>query len=137
MQFTFVVQASRLHFPSRRDACTTIIFPEPLMLKRTLCACVCLSVLAGAIRASADDRSIETTAKKTLQTYGKSVILLSAVLKAEIKGRELSIPEQKTQCTAAIIDADGLAVTAMSNLMPKMLPAAAGKSWKSNSRFRR
>ena len=88
------------------------------MVKKSLCACVCLCLMAGALRAGGDDRPLVTTARKTLQTYGKSVILLAAVLKMEAKGIEGLEHEQKTQCTAVIIDASGLAVTALTNLNP-------------------
>jgi S1-C subfamily serine protease len=75
-------------------------------------------LLAGTLRAQSDDRPLVTTARKTLQTYGKSVILLAAVLKMEAKGMEGLEHEQKTQCTAVIIDPSGLAVTALTNLNP-------------------
>ena len=87
------------------------------MLKKTLCAGVCLCLLAGALRAQSDEGPLVTTARKTVQTYGKSVILLAAVLKLEVKGFE-GEHEQKTQCTATIIDPSGLAVTALTNLNP-------------------
>lgn len=86
-------------------------------MKKLLCASLCLGLClsAGMLRAQTEDPSITATARKTLETYSKAVIVLDAVIKIEIRGQE---QELKAQCVATIIDPSGLAVTAMMNLNP-------------------
>ncbi len=81
----------------------------------------CPLVLLGLLGSPtlAQDRSIADAARKTLQTYEKAVITLAAVIKIEAKGLDGLDREQKTQCVAQIIDSNGLAVTALSNLSPQ------------------
>lgn len=88
------------------------------MGKKFLGMCVCLCFAAGALQAQDDDRRLVDTARKTLQTYEKALISLSAVLNIEAKGFASSEHEQKTQCAAAIVDPVGLAVTSLVNLNP-------------------
>ncbi len=89
------------------------------MFKKVFAACVVLCLAAGTLSARGDE--IAATARKTLQTYEKAIISLSAVLKFEAKG--MDIPgldqEHKTQCVAAIIDPTGLAITSLTNLNPQ------------------
>jgi S1-C subfamily serine protease len=91
------------------------------MLKQLGIACACVCFSAGAISAQTEDRTLVETARKTLQTYDKAIISLHAVLKFEAKGIDLPglDQERKTQCTAAIISPNGLAVTSLTNLNPQ------------------
>jgi hypothetical protein len=93
------------------------------MFKKLLLASVCFCLAAGALFAQTEDRQLVEAARKTLQSYDKALISLSAVLKLEVKGSESS-QEQKTQCAATIIDPSGLAVTSLTNLNPQ---SAMGK----------
>jgi len=95
------------------------------MLKKLLIACTCVCLTAGALMAQED----AAAARKTLQTYEKGVITLSAVLKFELKAAGASMPnlERKTACLAAIIDTDGLAVTALRNINPRGQAQAQGR----------
>ena len=81
--------------------------------------CVCLCLAAGTLQAQDDDRQVIEAARKTLRTYEKSLISLSAVLKIEAKGFAGSEQERKTQCSATIIDPSGLAVTSLTNVNPQ------------------
>jgi hypothetical protein len=96
------------------------------MAKKLLGVCVCLCVALCAPAAHGQDKQLVATARKTLQTYEKSVILLQAVLKMEIKGHDSVGREGKTQCLATIIDPTGLAVTALMNLNPKARSSRSG-----------
>ncbi|MBU4270910.1 MAG: serine protease [Planctomycetes bacterium] len=95
------------------------------MFKTILIACVCVCLTAGALLAQDE----VVAARKTLQTYEKGVITLSAVLKFEVQGVGVSIPsqERKTQCIAVIIDPDGLAVTSLKNLNPQVRAQAGSR----------
>jgi S1-C subfamily serine protease len=88
------------------------------MLKKTLCVCVVLCLVAGTVRAQGNDQQLVAAARKTLQTYEKAIITLAAVVKIEVKGAESS-SEQKLQCAAAIIDASGLVVTSATSVSPQ------------------
>ncbi|MGO8748178.1 MAG: serine protease [Thermoguttaceae bacterium] len=90
------------------------------MVKRLLGVCVCLCFAAGTLRAQSEDRQLVETARQTLKTYDKAIILISAVVKIDIGSRGSS-HEQKTQCVGAIIDPCGLAVTSLTNLNPESL----------------
>ncbi len=87
------------------------------MFKTILIACLCVCLTAGTLLAQDE----VAAARKTLQTYKKGVITLSAVLKFEVRGVGVSVPsqERKTQCIAVIIDPGGLAVTSLTNLNPQ------------------
>lgn len=88
------------------------------MFKTILIACLCVCLTAGTLLAQDE----VAAARKTLQTYEKGVITLSAVLKFEVRGVGVSVPsqERKTECVATIIDPGGLAVTALTNLNPQV-----------------
>ena len=108
------------------------------MLKKLSCAGVCFCLAAGTLLAQSEDRQLIDAARKTLQSYDKALITLSAVLKIEARGIEGMSQEQKTQCPATIIDPSGLAVTSLTNLnpqnaMPKIPSAAETKLRCSNS----
>jgi hypothetical protein len=89
------------------------------MVKKLLCVGVCLCLAAGTLLAQSEDKQLVDAARKTLQSYDKALISLSAVLKLEAKGIEGMSQEQKTQCAATIIDPSGLAVTSLTNLNPQ------------------
>lgn len=95
------------------------------MFKKLLIASVCVCLTAGTLMAQED----AAAARKTLKTYEKGIITLSAVLKFELKAAGASMPslERKTSCIAAIIDADGLAVTALKNINPHGQAQAGGR----------
>lgn len=93
------------------------------MLKNLLIACACFCLIAGALRAQAEDREFLATARKTQQTYGNAVVSVCAVQKTKIKGLPpgasisgLDNEEQKVQCSATVIDPSGLALTSLTNL---------------------
>ncbi len=95
------------------------------MIQKMLLACLCLCLTAGTLLAQED----VAAARKTMQSYEKGIVTLSAVLKFEVKGASgITLPnaERKTYCIAAIIDPDGLAVTALKNLNPHAR-ASAGR----------
>lgn len=89
------------------------------MVKKLFCVGVCFCLAAGTLLAQTEDRQLVDAARKTLQSYDKALITLSAVLKLEAKGIEGLSQEQKTQCAATIIDPSGLAVTSLTNLNPQ------------------
>ena len=95
------------------------------MFKKSLIACICICLTAGTLMAQED----AAAARKTLKTYEKGIITLSAVLKFELKAAGASMPnlERKTSCIAAIIDSDGLAVTALKNINPRGQAQAGGR----------
>jgi hypothetical protein len=99
------------------------------MFKKILTLCVVLCLAAGALAVRADDQQLVKTARKTLQTYDKAIITLSAVIKIEIKGSESSGQEQRTHCLATIIDPSGLAVAPLTNLAPSMHFSRGGRSF--------
>lgn len=95
------------------------------MFKKLLIASVCVCLTAGTLMAQED----AVAARKTLKTYEKGIITLSAVLKFELKAGGASMPnlERKTSCIAAIIDPNGLAVTALKNINPSGQAQAGGR----------
>ena len=97
------------------------------MFKQVFSVCVVLCLAAGTLPARADDEQLVNTARKTLQTYDKAIITLSAVIKIEVKGSESSGQEQRTHCLATIIDASGLAVAPMTNLAPSLHFSRGGR----------
>jgi hypothetical protein len=79
-----------------------------------------LCLAAGTLAAQSEDRQLVEAARKTLQTYDKAIISISAVVKIDM-GRGGSPREEKAQCVGAIIDPCGLAVTSLTNLNPEGL----------------
>jgi hypothetical protein len=103
------------------------------MFKPMLGVCVVLCILSGVLPVRADDaQQLAETAKKTLQTYDKAIITLTAVIKIEIKGVGTDYSgqshEQKTQCLATIIDPSGLAVAPLSYLAPTIRRSMGGQT---------
>jgi hypothetical protein len=99
------------------------------MVKKMLTLCVVLCLAAGALSVRAEDQQLVKTARKTLQTYDKAIITLSAVIKIEIKGSESSGQEQRTHCLATIVDPSGLSVAPLTNLAPSMHFSRGGRSY--------
>jgi hypothetical protein len=89
------------------------------MFKKALCVGMFFCLAAGTLLAQSEDRQLVDVARKTLQSYDKALITLSAVLKLEAKGIEGLSQEKNTQCPATIIDPSGLAVTSLTNLNPQ------------------
>ncbi|MFZ1933140.1 MAG: trypsin-like peptidase domain-containing protein [Thermoguttaceae bacterium] len=101
------------------------------MFKKMFSLCVLLCLAAAALPARADDQQLVKTARKTLQTYDKAIITLSAVIKIEVKGSETSgqSQEQRTHCLATIIDKSGLAVAPLTNLAPSFHFSRGGRTY--------
>jgi hypothetical protein len=97
------------------------------MVKTLLSACVCLCLAAGTLCAQSDE--VIATARKTLQTYEKAVVVVDAVFKLEIKGASgggMEGREQKGEFNVTIVDPSGLAVTALTSASPKRNVNAGG-----------
>jgi len=91
-------------------------------MRKILLVCVCLFIPAAVLPAEELTDRVADAARKIQQSYEKSIISLSAVLKFEAKGVEgvgISDQERKAQCLAVIIDPSGLAITALTNLSPQ------------------
>jgi len=92
------------------------------MVRKLLAFCACACLVAGSLRAQSEDAALVAAARKTLQSYDKALITVSAVLKFEAKGIEGAgglDQERKAQCIAAIIDPEGLAVTSLTTINPQ------------------